>query len=1317
MANLTSTLTVRLNDDVSGPAGRAASALHRLGASGADLKKLAAASPEAARLVRELEKLQAQADKINAFRNASKGLGAAGNDFRLARQDVARLTSELGRARAEAEALKGVRGGEDARRAAGATVRRLERDLRAANGTLDQSKGAYLAQGQAVRGLQGELSAAGVSMKGLRQAQAGIEGQIARTNAELARQPARMAQAAAKAEHLAETERRAAQALAAAAADRRKLAAASPEAGRLARELDALDGQAGKIRAFREASRGLAAVGGDYRAARQDVSRLTAELDRARVGAEALRGVRGGDGAYQAAAANVRRLEGDLHSARGALERSKVSYLAQGKAVRGLQGELAAAGIPMKGLRQAQAGIERQIRDTSAELARQPARLAEAAARAEHLAEAERRAASAARVTAAERSRAASEQLRATVAAGKAERATREEVARTHAAKRASAGRDLASGMGASGRAALDGLERDRANAATSRRMIDGMGATGRAASEARAAVEADRRAAREEARAARRAGRREAAGVMASAGAVAAGHGIKRGAHASLETYREFDKERRFGRAVMGISDAEQAPLVDQAIHMGATTKYNDVQVLEAQRELAARGLKRDQVMGLMEPAADLGQSFDLRLPDAVKQMEGAIFGFNKDISTLKTAVASAKQTADVQVKAAKISGMTPEDITQTYKYGATPARMAGLSEETLLAFAGISKKANMGGDEAGVAFRALVANVLSPTRGAKEAMLANGMDYKNYQKMPEKIDTQAFVKTVAAQYGVKLDKATTAGLDKIFTDKNLIADPSKFTPKVMDLLSDNLAGDDAKSKKSIAGLANRFRDRSMQGVDADRMVADLMGAIAKNPAIANAIFGSKQGARIANALGNPETFKHMLDELLEHSKGYAEKIAQERMAGFDGAASRLKGAATNLETAVGRAFDDGGRGGLLTRGTDLAAKGVQGLAELDGKALVAAAGLAAAAGAVGSFAGSLRLAGMFLGLPALTALGGMAAAIGAVTLAAGAAAAALYVLSDEKKGIVHGGKPDFGMNPSDELPGLPGSNDPPSWAPQTPGLPRMSLRDGVPSLVDEQRAAMPEAIARARDELAGYRKELVAAKADAASLASMGVPGLDRDANAKVSGLEKKAAEVEARIAAMRQASGAPASLPPGASQPASRAAEGVPSLIDAPRSVNAGEIAKARQELAAFKRELDVIKAEASATSDLGLPGVGPALDGRKAELEAMVQGLQDKLRTLSETPIAPRADGSGLDPLDAKFSEITTKAGEVNGLVIRPQADGSGLGTIISQLDAVIAKAGEANAAVSGIGSPRAGAGGGGAGGANTGTVRAAQGNNH
>lgn len=500
----------------------------------------------------------------------------------------------------------------------------------------------------------------------------------------------------------------------------------------------------------------------------------------------------------------------------------------------------------------------------------------------------------------------------------------------------------------------------------------------------------------RQERLAARSETRRLAVGGAFGAGSAALAHGVKSGGKAVLHTYREFDRERRFGKAVMGLTDDEQKPLVDQAIHMGATTKFNDIQVLEAQRELAARGVNKNTVLGMMQPAGSLGMALDLQLPDAVKQMEGAIFGFKKKIDTEADALAAAKQTADLQVKAAKLSGMTPEDISQAYKYGATPARLAGLSESTLLAFAGISKKANMGGDESGVAFRALVAAMQSPTAGAKTALLANGLDFKNYQRSPDSIPLAPFTNDIAAKYGVKLNKDAQAALAKIFSDKATLADPALFAPAVSKALGDTLGDGDAKSKKSIAGAANRYRNAALGAVDSNAFFADLLQKIPGNLPLANALFGAKQGGRIATALGDPETMAKILAGLRD-SDGYADKIAGERMAGFDGAVSRFEGAIKNLETAIGRGFDADGKGGALSTVAGWGASATQWLAERDPRNLAIGAGAGAYYGLVGAGAFGYGFLKFLSAGPALTAsavaLNGAAAAL---TTAAGGGVAA---------------------------------------------------------------------------------------------------------------------------------------------------------------------------------------------------------------------------------------------------------------------------------------------------------------------------------
>lgn len=589
--------------------------------------------------------------------------------------------------------------------------------------------------------------------------------------------------------------------------------------------------------------------------------------------------------------------------------------------------------------------------------------------------------------------------------------------------------------------------------------------------------------------------GRGLAAGIVGGYIAHSTAHFAKE----SLETYREFDKERRFGKAVMGISDSDQSPLVAQAIHMGATSRYNDIAVLEAQRELAARGLNKESILGMIPAAANLGQSLDLSLPDAAKQMEGAFFGFKKDLSSVEAAAASARQTADIQVKAAKISGMTPEDLLQVYKFGATPARMSGVSEQMLLAFGGISKKANIGGDEAGTAFRALMAAAQSPTYGAKTALLANGLDYSKYQSKIGALDVDPFAKNVAAQYGVVLSKKATAGLKQVFSDPKLLNDAALFTPAVTKLLTGQLHGKDAKSLKSIATMANRYRNSAGGGADVNAFLADLMMKLPGNIKLANAIFGSKQGARIANALGDPETMRAMIEQLTNHSDGYAEKIAGERMEGFDGAVSRFEGATKNLETAIGRAFDESkdGKSGFVTQFTNTAGQFVQALAEAPPALvrLTTEAGAAAAA-----FAGLKGLEALLGGF-GLTGLASTAAGASTLVPPVAAAAGLTYTMKDFASRMPTQKEQEEYPNAGLELPGLEGG---------LPNDPSSGSVAGVAKQADNAKAALQSVNdVKVAPVVDGSSLDAAIAKANQLAATLSSLSGLARGVGSAVSGI----------------------------------------------------------------------------------------------------------------------------------------------------------------------------------------------------------------
>jgi hypothetical protein len=482
------------------------------------------------------------------------------------------------------------------------------------------------------------------------------------------------------------------------------------------------------------------------------------------------------------------------------------------------------------------------------------------------------------------------------------------------------------------------------------------------------------------------------AAGAYASYKTAA---GVRKTAH----TYREFDKESRATKAFGNFNEAEMKAIIDMAIHKSAGTRFNDIQWLEGAKEFGARGVKAPAIQGILPEAANLGQAMDVTLPESVKLMEGALFSFKRDISTMEKARAEARRSADMQVAAAKASGMNSDDIKQLYKYGAVGSSMSKIHEAALLAFGGLGKKVNIGGDEMGVAFREMASKLFTPTRKGREAMAAYGIDYSKYQTMPDKLDTGNFEKMIAQQYGVKLDAKSHGKVDQIFADKSITADATKFAVEIGKALEGQLGIKNAQDRNRVVGSAERFRQNSARDIDSTKLMMDIMESIkGGNLKLANEIFGSKQGTRIAAALGDPKLWADMVAKIKGAVDGQAEKIGVDRMAGFDGAVHRFNNSIKNLETAFGRAVDNDGKGGAVTGVVNSVAGMIQSFAELSKESHLAAGALAVAGGAATAVSSTFGLINKLFGDngPAL-ALTGSAVALGNSAAALNLAAARL--------------------------------------------------------------------------------------------------------------------------------------------------------------------------------------------------------------------------------------------------------------------------------------------------------------------------------
>lgn len=487
-------------------------------------------------------------------------------------------------------------------------------------------------------------------------------------------------------------------------------------------------------------------------------------------------------------------------------------------------------------------------------------------------------------------------------------------------------------------------------------------------------------------------------------AAAIPLAHGARHLAAAVQHTYREFDDLRRYQKAILGLSDAQQKPLLDQAFHLGGSTRFNDLQVLHAQLDLAQRGIKADAIVPITDAAAHFAQALGTDLPTAAKTLEGILFSTGKSLHDGPEAIRAAEKAASFATKLAKIGGLDEEDVRQFFKYGGSSGSVAGLSDETLGGIAAVLRRSNIRGDEAGVFTRALSGKLVAPTRQGLAALAAMGVDYNQFTKLPGGLSAEGFETAFQQRFGRRLSGAVRDKLSGVLGDGETVSDRSKFTTAVTDLLSSEFAKNKhgklaAKDAQALAKMVGEFHKLSVESVDSEGLLRAILKA---SPTLAqlNAFLGEKQGGRGAILAKNAATFDENVGKLRGAGEHFHRDISAQRMEGYSGAVSRFEGAIKNFETAVGRAFDR-----PLTEGYNVAARTLQGITDLGDNALRAAGAVgglltafATAEAALLALAVGQNLAGNAAGAASLLGLGGGTAARFAVARNLGVAGLGAY-------------------------------------------------------------------------------------------------------------------------------------------------------------------------------------------------------------------------------------------------------------------------------------------------------------------------------
>lgn len=513
------------------------------------------------------------------------------------------------------------------------------------------------------------------------------------------------------------------------------------------------------------------------------------------------------------------------------------------------------------------------------------------------------------------------------------------------------------------------------------------------------------------------------------------------------IDSYAKLDDLLRYQRAVMQISEQQQQPMLKQAMELGASTPYDALQVAEAQLALAQRGIKEDLILPIVKSATEYAQAMSVELPQAAQTVEGLLFSTGQVVTDGTAALAAAKRAVDQMAKAAKISGMSDEDLREGIKFSGLAGSTAGLSNATILASLALQKRANIPGSEAGVAIRALAGRLVAPTKEGLDALAAMGIDYNKYTSLGGGLSAGNLNEFMAQRFGHHLSNKGIANVARIFGDPEILGDRDKFVSAMFDALRPGFGkGRGRKMRPQDAReLTKAISDYYKNSVEHVQSEALLHAIMAAHPTIGqlNEIFGQKQGARIMAIMRDQERFEQYEHAIAEAPEGFAESIAEERQGGFAGAKKRAEGGAKNVELSLGLAWDD-----QLKAAAKALAKVEQAFVGLDKETqreISATVATTAAVAGVGAVLKTFELglsgtAAALLGIP--RALASLAAR--AITSAAGRVLGPLGVLLESTEPANAGEKP-FGK---DWLTGAGPSN----WTPQHFTIGDVRMRLGLP-------------------------------------------------------------------------------------------------------------------------------------------------------------------------------------------------------------------------------------------------------------------------
>ena len=204
---------------------------------------------------------------------------------------------------------------------------------------------------------------------------------------------------------------------------------------------------------------------------------------------------------------------------------------------------------------------------------------------------------------------------------------------------------------------------------------------------------------------------------VGAMATATIAFYAMSRAVKAVMGTYAEFQQGMANVKAISGATGVQFLKLEDSAKKLGRSTKFTATQVSELQTEYAKLGFSTKEILKAQSATLALASAVGAELATSAEVAGNTLRGFGLEAD-------ETSRVTDVMALSFSRSALDMNKFSDSMKYVAPVAKMAGVSLEGTTAIMGALANAGISGSMAGTSLREVMLRAGQQGTALSEAM-----------------------------------------------------------------------------------------------------------------------------------------------------------------------------------------------------------------------------------------------------------------------------------------------------------------------------------------------------------------------------------------------------------------------------------------------------------------------------------------------------------------------------------------------------------------------------------------------------------------